>query len=177
MKARWFLLAGSHMLLKWEGIDVPLIMHVWKKGKCRQEQLQWTPPPSLPPMPPPVFTHSSFLACAQTAVDDAAVGRGAYLSRSLALPTLSVQMKAECIYSPACHPAASGRGITLATMNKRDLIQKQALARWVTHCHTGRVHHTFAAGVFCWVRVFLFVWQISLQYYEDFDQIQESLNG
>lgn len=42
-------------------------------------------------------------------------------------------MKAECIYSPACRPAASGRGITLAMMNKRGLIQKQALAHPVTH--------------------------------------------
>lgn len=60
-------------------------------------------------------------------------------ARSLSSPlSRSLQMKAECIYSPACHPAASGRGITLATMNKWGLIQKQALARSVTHCHTGR---------------------------------------
>lgn len=42
------------------------------------------------PMPPPVFTNSLFLAYTQTAVDDAAVGSGAYLSRSLALSTLSL---------------------------------------------------------------------------------------
>lgn len=137
-------------------------------------------PPSLSPVPPPVITHSLFLACAQTAVDDAAVGTGAYLSRSLALLTLSPspspQMKAECIYSPACHPAASGRGITLATMNKRGLIQKQALARWVTHCHTGRVRHSIAAEVFCCVRVFLFVWQISPHYYEMFIKSKKRLD-
>lgn len=106
---------------------------------------------AVSPMPPLVFTHSLFLAYAQTAVDDAAFGAGAYLSCT----PHSLQMKAECIYSPACHPAASGRGITLATMNKRGLIQKQALACLVTHCHTSRVHHTITAEVFCCVCVFV----------------------
>lgn len=38
---------------------------------------------------------------------------------------------------------------------------RRSLARSVTHCHTGRVHHTITAEVFCCVRMFLFVWQIS----------------
>lgn len=82
------------------------------------------------------------------------LGAGAYLSCT---PPLSLQMKAECIYSPACHPAASGRGITLAMMNKQGLIQKQALAHPVTHSRTSRVHHAITAEVFCRVHAFVFV--------------------
>lgn len=77
------------------------------------------------------------------AVDDAAFEAGACLS----LPC-SIQMKTECIYSPVCHPAANGRGITLATTNKQGLIQKQALTCLVTHRHTCRVDHTIADEVF-----------------------------
>lgn len=85
------------------------------------------------------------------------LGAGAYLSCT---PPLSLQMKAECIYSPACHPAASGRGITLAMMNKQGLIQKQALAHPVTHSRTSRVHHAITAEVFCCMHAFVFVCQI-----------------
>lgn len=61
-------------------------------------------------------------------------GRALSLAPPPIPPTLlAPQMKAECIYSPACRPAASGRGITLAMMNKRGLIQKQALAHPMTH--------------------------------------------
>lgn len=95
-------------------------------------------------MPPPIYTHSLFffffLLLPRQRLMTLQSGLGPIsCARSLSSPlSRSLQMKAECIYSPACHPAASGRGITLATMNKWGLIQKQALARSVTHCHTGR---------------------------------------
>lgn len=60
-------------------------------------------------------------------------------ARLLALPH-SLQMKTESIYSPACHPAASGRGITLATLNRRASLRTR---RWsagdshtLSHTHT-----------------------------------------
>lgn len=95
--------------------------------------------------PPHPWPTAFFLTYAQTTVHDAAVGAGAYLSCT----PRPLRTKAECIYSPACHPAASGRGITLATMNKQGLIEKPSLACLVTHWHTSRVHHTITAEVFC----------------------------
>lgn len=92
-------------------------------------------------------------------------------------------MKAECIYSPECHPAASGRGITLATMNKRGLIQKQTrarlLARWLTATQAGfttlLLLRYIAAFVF--VCVFLLGWQISPHYYEVFIKSKKAWIG
>lgn len=67
-------------------------------------------------------------------VDDAALGEGARLPHRL-------QMRNECIYSLACHPAAGGRGITLATMKRRASLGSR---RWLTHWHTSGVHHATA---------------------------------
>ena len=46
--------------------DIPLIMHVWKKGKCRHKH-------SLPPISPLIFPRRRFLA-SEPALDAAAVG-------------------------------------------------------------------------------------------------------
>lgn len=95
-------------------------------GKCSHERLHSAS-----------RVHFPWLAARQRLMTLHSEGWGlslACLPPSPVPPTLlALQMKAECIYSPACRPAASGRGITLAMMNKRGLIQKQALAHPVTH--------------------------------------------
>lgn len=109
-------------------------MHVWKRGSADTNSC--SQPLLSPSTPPPIFNHSLrffFLLMPRQQLMMLPLGAG--ISR--ALLTLSPQMKAECIYSAACHPAASGRGITLATMNRRGLIQKQALARWLTATQAG----------------------------------------
>ena len=68
-----------------------LLSCMCEKGEVQDVQLQSTPRqrPSFPPHPS--LAAAFFLACAQTAVDDAAVGTGAYLSRSPA-PSLSLSL-------------------------------------------------------------------------------------
>lgn len=102
--------------------DVPIIMHVWQKGKCRHKH-------SLP------RPHSSSPAAVSSLLNPRLMPlqSGLSLSHSSLYHTLSLPMKAECIYSPACHPAASKRGITSATMSEWGLQQ----ALWLTAARAG----------------------------------------
>lgn len=95
-------------------------------------------------------------------------GEGAYL---LALPH-SVQMKTESIYSLACHPAASGRGITLATLNRRASLRTRRWSAGDSHTHT----HTSSFTTFL-LHACVFLSGLSLQVVLKSQKLNSTIRG
>lgn len=116
-----------------EGIDVPL---VYEKGKCRHEQLQSAPPPSLSRAPTRLYPQRFLLAPRQRLMTLQA-GLGP-IAPSLLFPykwRLSVFIVRRVTQQPADGGLPRPRWKGRASF-------RNALACMVTHGHTGRVHYT-----------------------------------
>ncbi len=145
MKARWFLSVGSRVLLKWEGIDVPLIMHVWKRGSADMSSCSQLPPSPCPHLSLPtaffllmprqrLMTLQSGLGPISPALSHSPLSLS--LSRSLSLSLYKWRLSVFIVQRVTRQPADGGLPWPRWTSGA-SFRNGRSLARWLTATQAG----------------------------------------